>query len=135
MGADYSSISDHIEVTVPSEPGAASCRFYQFRGGPQAPKLFAILQWCFMPVLHGAAGKLTRLGPTKRRNGGTTMTQKERQSIPFSYVAVAEQRRLNRAREEGIPWKKWGPYRSDRQWGHGSRGLQCRRQRVGLLYS
>ena len=28
-----------------------------------------------------------------------------------------EQKRLNVAREEGIPWKKWGPYLSERQWG------------------
>ena len=32
-------------------------------------------------------------------------------------VDVAEQSRLNDAREEGIPWKKWGPYLSERQWG------------------
>jgi len=24
---------------------------------------------------------------------------------------VTEQKRLNEAREKGIPWKKWGPYR------------------------
>jgi Mannosylglycerate hydrolase MGH1-like glycoside hydrolase domain len=30
---------------------------------------------------------------------------------------VAEQRRLNEARESGVPWKKWGPYLSERQWG------------------
>ena len=28
-----------------------------------------------------------------------------------------EQKRLNDAREKGIPWKKWGPYLSERQWG------------------
>jgi hypothetical protein len=28
-----------------------------------------------------------------------------------------EQKRLNDARESGIPWKKWGPYLSERQWG------------------
>jgi hypothetical protein len=28
-----------------------------------------------------------------------------------------EQKRLNAARESGIPWKKWGPYLSERQWG------------------
>ena len=28
-----------------------------------------------------------------------------------------EQTRLNEARERGIPWKKWGPYLSERQWG------------------
>jgi hypothetical protein len=32
-------------------------------------------------------------------------------------VDVAEQKRLNEAREAGIPWKKWGPYLSERQWG------------------
>ncbi|HVN31149.1 MAG TPA: hypothetical protein VMT45_04120 [Thermoanaerobaculaceae bacterium] len=32
-------------------------------------------------------------------------------------VDTAEQKRLNDAREEGIPWKRWGPYLSERQWG------------------
>ncbi len=30
---------------------------------------------------------------------------------------TAEQRRLNEAREQQVPWKKWGPYLSERQWG------------------
>lgn len=30
---------------------------------------------------------------------------------------VTEQKRLNDERETGIPWKKWGPYLSERQWG------------------
>src|SRR5512147_681450 len=30
---------------------------------------------------------------------------------------VMEQKRLNEAREAQIPWKKWGPYLSERQWG------------------
>lgn len=30
---------------------------------------------------------------------------------------VTEQKRLNDERENGIPWKKWGPYLSERQWG------------------
>ena len=38
-------------------------------------------------------------------------------SWPQTYAMVAEQRRLNEAREQGIPWKKWGPYLSERQWG------------------
>ena len=33
------------------------------------------------------------------------------------YVETNEQKRLNAAREAGIPWKKWGPYLSERQWG------------------
>jgi hypothetical protein len=32
-------------------------------------------------------------------------------------VEVTEQKRLNEAREAHIPWKKWGPYLSERQWG------------------
>ena len=34
-----------------------------------------------------------------------------------SIVDVTEQKRLNDARESHIPWKKWGPYLSERQWG------------------
>ena len=30
---------------------------------------------------------------------------------------VAVQKRLNEARTQGVPWKKWGPYLSERQWG------------------
>ena len=35
----------------------------------------------------------------------------------LAYVETNEQRRLNESRENGIPWKKWGPYLSERQWG------------------
>jgi hypothetical protein len=30
---------------------------------------------------------------------------------------TAEQMRLDEAREQGVPWKQWGPYLSERQWG------------------
>ncbi len=30
---------------------------------------------------------------------------------------TAEQIRLDEAREQKVPWKKWGPYLSERQWG------------------
>jgi len=39
------------------------------------------------------------------------------QKMPIEYAETAEQRRLNQARESGVPWKKWGPYLSERQWG------------------
>jgi hypothetical protein len=32
-------------------------------------------------------------------------------------MLTAEQERLNEARQEKFPWKKWGPYLSERQWG------------------
>ena len=35
----------------------------------------------------------------------------------LDYIQTNEQKRLNDAREKGIPWKKWGPYLSERQWG------------------
>ena len=38
-------------------------------------------------------------------------------TVITNIVDVTEQKRLNEAREKGIPWKKWGPYLSERQWG------------------
>ena len=38
-------------------------------------------------------------------------------NIRAGFVAVTEQKRLNEAREKSIPWKQWGPYLSERQWG------------------
>ncbi len=45
------------------------------------------------------------------------MKSAEPNNVPLTYVEVTEQKRLNEAREKGIPWKKWGPYLSERQWG------------------
>ena len=45
------------------------------------------------------------------------MTNQDEKPTPFTYVEVAEQKRLNEAREKGVRWKKWGPYLSERQWG------------------
>ena len=45
------------------------------------------------------------------------MSPKEEKSTPHTYVEVTEQKRLNEAREKNVPWKKWGPYLSERQWG------------------
>jgi hypothetical protein len=45
------------------------------------------------------------------------MTARVQENPQTSYLDVTEQRRLNEARERGIPWKKWGPYLSERQWG------------------
>jgi hypothetical protein len=42
---------------------------------------------------------------------------KSNQKTPVSSIETNEQKRLNDAREAGIPWKKWGPYLSERQWG------------------
>ncbi len=39
------------------------------------------------------------------------------QNSSVAYMETAEQRRLNETREKGVPWKKWGPYLSERQWG------------------
>jgi hypothetical protein len=30
---------------------------------------------------------------------------------------LQEQERLRQAREDAVPWRKWGPYLSERQWG------------------
>jgi hypothetical protein len=41
----------------------------------------------------------------------------DKPAATFTYIETNEQNRLNMAREEGVPWKKWGPYLSERQWG------------------
>jgi len=45
------------------------------------------------------------------------MKTSEQKSTPASLVGCTEQKRLNDARDQAIPWKKWGPYLSERQWG------------------
>jgi Glycosyl hydrolase family 63 C-terminal domain len=42
---------------------------------------------------------------------------KPSQKSTIDHAQTNEQRRLNDAREAGVPWKKWGPYLSERQWG------------------
>jgi len=50
-------------------------------------------------------------------SGERGMQSKVQKDFLASNVEVAEQKRLDSAREEGVPWKKWGPYLSERQWG------------------
>ena len=45
------------------------------------------------------------------------MARAGEKTIPLTYVECVEQKRLNEARELATPWKKWGPYLSERQWG------------------
>jgi hypothetical protein len=51
------------------------------------------------------------------------------------FVDVTEQKRLNEAREAQIPWKKWGPYLSERQWDTVREDYSAGRQCLGLLLS
>jgi hypothetical protein len=54
-------------------------------------------------------------------NAGQILLEEAReqreQTVMAEIVDVTEQKRLNDAREAQIPWKKWGPYLSERQWG------------------
>jgi hypothetical protein len=45
------------------------------------------------------------------------MTPEDKLRSHLSSVEVTEVKRLKDAREKGVPWKKWGPYLSERQWG------------------
>src|ERR1700756_474886 len=45
------------------------------------------------------------------------MQSATRQGSGTTHMETTEQRRLNDAREKGVPWKKLGPYLSERQWG------------------
>src|ERR1700750_1034855 len=46
-----------------------------------------------------------------------TANKRMDQKPTMVYTETKEQKRLNDAREAGTPWKKWGPYLSERQWG------------------
>ena len=45
-----------------------------------------------------------------------------------------EEQRLKEAHDEKIPWKKWGPYLSERSVGNGAGGLQRKRGRLELFH-
>ena len=45
------------------------------------------------------------------------MKTSEQKTTVASLGECTEQKRLNDCRDRGIPWKKWGPYLSERQWG------------------
>ena len=56
----------------------------------------------------------------KRRPASTAdCTQEETAAKQTSAqrAETAEELRLDEAREQGVPWKQWGPYLSERQWG------------------
>ena len=46
----------------------------------------------------------------------------------FDRAETAEQLRLDEAREKGVPWRQWGPYLSERQWGTVEYGFVRHRQ-------
>ena len=46
----------------------------------------------------------------------TSEPQIQKDSVA-STADAAERRRLKSVRAEGVPWKKWGPYLTERQWG------------------
>src|SRR5262249_4952768 len=57
-----------------------------------------------MPSIPGEVEAELRRGP--------------RRGDPQKNLAPTEEaRRLEEAREPGIPWRKWGPYLAERQWG------------------
>jgi hypothetical protein len=52
---------------------------------------------------------------TASRSATTPIAQ--RTLAPESQKITAEHRRLQEARGQDAPWRKWGPYLSERQWG------------------
>jgi hypothetical protein len=54
---------------------------------------------------------------TRNRRRDMKTSTKSTLKPHIAYVETTEQHRLNAAREQRVPWKKWGPYLSERQWG------------------
>ena len=65
-------------------------------------------------------GRILRRRPGIRQNARTMLTN-GRRTLPVELSVQisksAEQKRLDEAREQEVPWKQWGPYLSERQWG------------------
>src|SRR5215472_12252606 len=77
---------------------------------PRGERLFAKLR-SEEEVATSEVGELKLIARlTYRRR---TLSDEVGVQIPYS----AEQKRLGEAREQGVPWKQWGPYLSERQWG------------------
>jgi hypothetical protein len=53
----------------------------------------------------------------RQKTEENAMTPEDKLRSHLSSVEVTEVKRLKDAREKGVPWKKWGPYLSERQWG------------------
>ena len=60
-----------------------------------------------------------------RRDGCLTMGR--------AATKTAEDKRLAEAREKKVPWRRWGPYVSERQWGTVREDYSAGGDRVGLL--
>src|SRR5262249_58160372 len=67
------------------------------------------------------AVELTTRGSSRRTRSGSTLACLSRKGVepmaPQNSVVNEEQRRLEEDRQGRRPWKKWGPYLSERQWG------------------
>ncbi len=70
-------------------------------------------------LMPGYANDLrTDLRQSVSPSEGAELCRPKKRNLPlFPNIEVSEQKRLNEARERAIPWKKWGPYLSERQWG------------------
>ena len=88
----------------PRHPGERARRRGHVQGLPDLP---------VVPLLIRAARPHGHRG--SNRGGRYPMARKK--AADTGIVDCTEQKRLNEAREAGIPWKKWGPYLSERQWG------------------
>jgi len=60
----------------------------------------------------------SRVGcPAKRQNHAYGQEENMSDELSVQIPNSAEQKRLDEARQREVPWKQWGPYLSERQWG------------------
>ena len=76
-------------------------------------KWLSYLCSCLQVKRPAVAAGMTR----QARNRSTMTSDAQRPARTQAPEATAERHRLQEAREQQAPWKKWGPYLSERQWG------------------
>src|SRR5271165_3478187 len=68
--------------------------------------------------LSSSSGSTIRSCSTRQTNTEWSSREQIMAKTPTTAPAkTAEAQRLDEAREQGVPWRQWGPYLSERQWG------------------
>src|SRR5271157_3194590 len=68
--------------------------------------------------LSSSSGSTIRSCSTRQTNTEWSSREQIMAKTPTTApTKTAEAQRLDEAREQGVPWRQWGPYLSERQWG------------------
>src|SRR4029079_15722197 len=68
-------------------------------------------------VLNQFQSRENSMGNARQGSAGNGAPAKRRPSINGQPTGTPEHQRLREANDQGVAWRKWGAYLSERQWG------------------